>query len=214
MKTINMRVKSGAFGVQYTEEEREEYKAKWANFGQFFARVREKGKRPLRVRVRRIIGPVTVPDPFQPGKTKRVFKLETEFRQPGMEGLTHTFEVTASLDDRSKLHALYTAVTGTPPDTESEYFEFAPALVTTRDVMATIVRQKDRKDQKRGGFFFDLAGFEAIWDELDQPADEAAEDAWQEGPAEAEEAPRALATASATRGSVFDDSDEEQDEAA
>lgn len=213
MKTISMRIKAGGVnGAQYSEAEREEYKARWEAFGAFFKRVRQKGTRAVRARVLRITGPMRKPDPFNPGETKRVFELLTEFRQPEFAGITHTFDVTVSLDDRSKLFALYAAATGENPETDSEYFDFQPGIVTTRDVLAVIKRQKDRTDGKRGGFFFDVAGFEPIIEELDNPADDIAPDAWVEPEGQDEDAPaapRAVATARPAPDDLFDDSDEE-----
>lgn len=209
MKSISMRVKS-AFGngAQYSEAEREEYKAKWEAFALYFQRVRFKGTRGVRVRVTQIVGPLVKESPFG---QRRVFELRTEIRQPGMEGLTHVFDVTASLDPRSKLYALYAAVTGENPDTESEFFDFVPGIVTTRDVEAKIIRKKDRNDGKRGGFFFDLDGFEAIFEELDKPADAIREDAWIEPEGTPEVVPTNTTARSVSRGdAVFDDGDEEE----
>lgn len=214
-RTITLRVKPKGNGQPVDPA----YIEQWDRFAARFNRgpLAPKGRKPVpkgqtkkfRARVVKITGPVWLGKrPFQSPdpnalEFKRYFQLDIRLREEGMESLRFLVDVTASLDNRSKFHALYYATTGEIPDEDAEDFTLDPSAVTTRDVIAIIKHTGDRKpnDKRRGGFYSDIVGFEEF--NLDAEPDVAEPDAWVSVPDEGVQAKEEYESAVQSRAVEF-----------
>lgn len=151
-------------GIQWTEEQKLEYTAKWGRFSQFIAG--RTGARTGLIRrmpmvVTAIGEPETVPNTF-PGAaagsmiTRRNITLETAM--PGIEGLRF---ITSSADnvqnEKTKLHALYIAVHGEVPPKWGR-FSYDLDELMHKVVEGELTYKGIRDDGKRGGMNVSLTG--------------------------------------------------------
>jgi hypothetical protein len=160
-------------GRQYTEEETAKYNAGWELFAKRMAKRVEGDTRTFRGYVERIGEPHDIPNTHPsaaPGSMRTVRDLRVVLSEPGLEQCAWVTDSADNIrNEKTKLYALYLAVTGTAPPPRWERFTWDTDELTgpTHEVNVVIQKGGPREDGKRGGLKSYVKTFQRLYEDED-----------------------------------------------
>jgi hypothetical protein len=161
-------------GRQYTKEETAQYNAGWELFAKRMAKRVEGDTRTFRGYVERIGEPHDVPNTHpsaEPGAMRTIRDLRVVLSEPGLEQCAWVTDSADNIrNEKTKLYALYLAVTGVAPPPRWERFTWDTDELTGPEHPVNVIVQKGgpREDGKRGGLKSYVKGFQRLYDDEEE----------------------------------------------
>lgn len=167
--TVSTAVKREG-GVEWTEEEKAEYEAKWKRFVKKFQGRPVKARRTFVGKITELGDPEQKPNRFT-GETQTVRRCLAEITESGLDGLRFVLDLTDSgtsvQNTKAKLNHLYTAVHHLTPPEEGR-FEWDVDELLDKEILLVIEKGPERADGKRGGIYANLRDFEGFFPDTEE----------------------------------------------
>lgn len=152
----------------WTEEQKAEYAAKWAEYARLFAGRRKGASRRFAATVIELGDAKEVPNTYPgvpPGTMRVVREIVVELIEPGLEGLRFYGETANNPQNpKTRLQQLVVAVTRQVPPERGSFSIDLDTLLNV-PVMVELQKGNPREDGKRGGFHTKLVSFEELYED-------------------------------------------------